>query len=63
VPIEGDPEALKGGVTARVYQAVLDRYLPLILGLRNIFIQDNTLIHKAYIIRDWFVLQGIDVMD
>jgi hypothetical protein len=52
VPIEGDPLAPKGGVTARVYQAVLDRYLPLILGFGSIFMQDNAPIHKAYIIRD-----------
>ena len=63
VPIEGDLEAPKGGVTARVYQAVLDRYFPPILGLRNIFIQDNALIYKAYIIRDQFALRGIDVID
>jgi hypothetical protein len=52
VPMDGDPKAPKGGVTARVYQAVLDQYLPLILRFRSIFIQDNTSIHKAHIIRD-----------
>jgi len=63
VPMEGDPTAPKGGVTARVYQAVLDRYLPPILGFGNIFMQDNAPIHKAHIIRDWFAIRGIDVMD
>ena len=50
MPIEGDPIAPKGGVTARVYQAVLDQYLPPILGFGSIFIQDNTPIYKAHII-------------
>ena len=63
VPIEGDPIALKGGVTARVYQAVLDQYLPPILGFGSIFMQDNAPIYKAHIIRDWFAIRGIDVMD
>lgn len=63
VPMEGDPASAKGGVTARVYQAVLDRHLPPILGLGNIFMQDNAPIHKAYIIRDWFRARGIDVME
>lgn len=54
VPMEGDPTAPRGGVTARVYQAVLDQYLPPILGFGNIFMQDNAPIYKAYIIRDWY---------
>jgi hypothetical protein len=52
VPIDGDPESARGGVTARVYKAVLDKYLLLILEIRSIFIQDNASIHRAYIIRD-----------
>ena len=63
VPMEGDPTASKGGVTARVYQAVLDQYLPPILGFGSIFIQDNAPIHTAHIIRDWFRQQGIEVMN
>jgi transposase len=61
--MDGDPKAPKGGVTARVYQAVLDRYLPLILGFRSIFMQDNAPIHKAHIIRDWFASRGINIID
>jgi len=61
--MNGDPAALKGGVSARVYQAVLDQYLPPILGFGNIFMQDNAPIHKAHIIRDWFLQRGINVMD
>jgi len=63
VPMEGDPLAPKGGVTARVYQTVLDRYLLPILGFGSIFMQDNAPIHTAHIIRDWFLTRGIDVME
>jgi len=63
VPMEGDPESPKGGVSARVYRQVLDRYLPPILGFMAIFMQDNAPIHTAHIIRDWFAEQGIEVMD
>jgi hypothetical protein len=37
VPIDRDLESARGGVTARVYNTVLDRYLLLILGIRIIF--------------------------
>jgi hypothetical protein len=63
VPIDGDPESARGGVTARVYKAVLDKYLLLILGIRSIFMQDNAPIHRAYIIRNWFLLYRVDVID
>jgi hypothetical protein len=37
VPIDGDLESAREEVTARVYKVVLDRYLPLILRIRSIF--------------------------
>lgn len=61
--MEGDPTAPKGGVTAWIYQRVLERHLPPILGFGNIFMRDNAPIHKAYIIRDWFRERGIEVME
>ena len=61
--MEGDPEAPKGGVTAGRYQEVLDRYLEPILGFVSIFMQDNAPIHKANIIKSWFLEHGIVVMD
>jgi transposase len=63
VPIDGDPLSPRGGVIARVYQEVLDRYLPPILDFSSIFMHDNAPIHTAYIIRDWFLLRGINIMD
>ena len=63
VPMEGDPLAPKGGVTARVYQTVLDRYLLPILGFRSIFMQDNAPVHKARIVQEWFRDIGIELVD
>jgi hypothetical protein len=63
VPMKGDPEARRGGVTARVYREILDQYLPPILGIGSIFMQDNAPIHTANIIKEWFASQGIDTMD
>jgi hypothetical protein len=63
VVIEGDQNAKRGGVTAKVYLEVLDEYLPTILEDDSIFMQDNAPIHKAHKVRDWFIDHGIDVMD
>lgn len=63
VVMEGDQNARRGGVTALVYREVLTEYLPTILEYDSIFMQDNAPIHKAHIIRDWFIENGIDVMD
>ena len=60
--MEGDPEAARGEVTARVYQAVLDQYLPLILRFGSIFMEDNSPIYTVYIIKDWFRNRGIDII-
>ena len=63
VPMEGDLIALKRGVTVWVYQAVLDRHLPLILGLGSIFMQDNAPIHKSYAVTRWLKEIGIKIVD
>ena len=64
IPIYGDPEAARGGVTAKSYIKVLEEGLPVFLdelGERKnfLFMQDNVPIHGAYIVRDWFKEQGI----
>ena len=63
VVMEGDQNAKRGGVTAQVYREVLAEHLPTILDFDSIFMQDNAPIHKARIIREWFLEQGIEVMD
>lgn len=59
----GGPECEEGGVTAKVYLKVVEEYLPTILEHDSIFMQDNTPIHKVHKVRDWFIDNGIDVMD
>ena len=53
--MEGDQNAKRGGVIAKVYLGVLEEYLPTILEDDSIFMQDNAPIHKAHLIRDWFI--------
>ncbi|CZT06977.1 uncharacterized protein RAG0_12547 [Rhynchosporium agropyri] len=60
--MEGDQNARRG-VTARVYIEVLEEYLPTILDSDWIFMQDNARIHKAYLVREWFIENNIDIMD
>jgi transposase len=59
----GDPDSPQGGVTAKRYIEVLEEYLPTILNHNSIFMQDNAKIHKAHIVRDWFINEGIELMD
>jgi transposase len=63
VPIDGDPTARRNGVTARVYQGVLDQHLLPLLQFSTIFMHDNAPIHTAHLIRDFLRAYGIDVMD
>ncbi len=63
IPMKGDPLSARGGVTARIYEDILNRYLPSIIGPGNIFMQDNASIHRAYIIRDWFRDHNIELID
>ncbi len=44
--MDRDPESKKGGVTARVYKAVLEKELPLLMQENLIFMHDNASIHK-----------------
>ncbi len=61
--MEGDIESRNGGVTARVYKAVLDEHLLPILDFGAIFMQDNAPIHKAHIICEWLEENKVHVME
>jgi transposase len=63
VPMNGDPDSARGGITARVYQEVLSTYLRPILYLHDIFMHDGASIHTAHLIRDWLLEHRIEVMD
>jgi DDE superfamily endonuclease len=62
VVMEGDQNAKRGGVTAKVYLKVLAEYLPTILEHDSVFMQDNAPIHKAHKVTEFFVEIGIEVM-
>jgi hypothetical protein len=60
--MEGDQNAKRGGVIAKVYLKVLAEYLPIILKHDSVFMQDNTPIYKAYKVTAFFAEIGIEVM-
>jgi hypothetical protein len=63
VVIAGDLDSPQGGVTAKRYIEPLEEYLPTILNPNSTFMHDNALIHTAYIVRDWFRDEGIELLD
>jgi hypothetical protein len=62
VVIEGDQNAKRGGVTAKVYLEVLAEYLPTILEHDSVFMQDNAPIYKVYKVTEFFAEMGIEVI-
>jgi hypothetical protein len=60
--MEGDEDAKRGGITAKVYIKVLREYLLIILEHDSIFMQDNAPIHTAYKVTEFFEEMGIEVM-
>ena len=62
VVIEGDKDAKRGGITAKVYIKVLRKYFPIILEHDSIFIQDNAPIYTAYKVIEFFEEMGIKVI-
>jgi len=63
VVIEGDQNAKRGGVTAKVYLEVLREYFFTILEYDSIFMQDNASIYKAHKVRDFFEEIEIEVIE
>ena len=63
VAMRGDAASARGGVTARRYIEVLEEHLPTILENDSFFMQDNSRVHTAIIVQDWFAERDIDVMD
>jgi hypothetical protein len=61
--MRGDPTSARGGVTARRYIEVLEEHLSTILENDFVFMQDNSRVHRAIIVQDWFAQRDIDVMD
>ena len=51
--MDGDPDSDRKGVTTNVVLVTLQNTLPEILEERIFFIQDNALVHKAYLVQEW----------
>jgi uncharacterized membrane protein YheB (UPF0754 family) len=63
VVMKGDPDAPRGGVTARRYVEIIEEYLPTILDYNSIFMQDNSSLHTAYLTQGWLRDHGIQGVD
>ena len=63
VPLDGDPESARGGVTARVIVEVYRAFLPVILEPGDIFMQDGASVHTARIVKRILQEMGVTVMD
>jgi hypothetical protein len=61
--MDGDPQAPRGGVTARVYKGMLESELPTLLDADSIFMQDNAPIHNARIVKEFLEDLAVNVMD
>ena len=62
VPAYGDPEAVRGGVTARVYREILEEYLPTMMEDDTIFMQDNAPIHTAKLVKEYLTSMGFRIL-
>jgi hypothetical protein len=48
LPLDGDPDSARGGVTARVIVEVYRAFLPTILREGDIFMRDGASVHTAH---------------
>ncbi|CAJ2504277.1 Uu.00g116710.m01.CDS01 [Anthostomella pinea] len=58
----GDPEAKRGGVTARIHKEILEEELPKVMEPGNIFMQDNAPIHTSKLMKEWLANFGFPVL-
>ena len=63
VPLDGDPESARGGVTSRVIVEVYRAFLPTIIRPGDIFMQDGATVHTARIVRAILQEMGVEVME
>lgn len=62
IPLAGDPESPRRGVSARIIYALYRDQLPNFLRADKIFMYDNAPIHKAHIVRDLLHQLGFYIM-
>ena len=58
-----DPNSLRQGYSAASYVGVLEDQVPTLWEPGLMFMQDNAPIHKSRLARQWFVDNGIDVLE
>ena len=61
--LHGDPTLERGGFSAKSYCAVLDQAMGAIWEPGRLFMQDNTSIHTANLIKDWLKDHAIEVIE
>lgn len=59
----GDPDSARGGVTGRVYLALIQEILPAFYDTDDTFMQDGAPIHRSEIVMEWLDAEGIPVLD
>ena len=62
VPLDGDPESARGGVTGQIIAWTYELYLPLILQPGDIFMQDNASTYTARIVRKILNRLGVTII-
>ncbi|KAJ6168001.1 hypothetical protein N7497_000844 [Penicillium chrysogenum] len=63
IPLDGDPEAARGGVDSWVIEQLYRAFLPDFIRDGDIFMHDNAPVHTARVIRVLILELGINVMD
>ena len=62
VPLDGDPNSRRGGVTSFIISDLYQAFLPDFLGPNDIFMHDNAPVHTAGIVQRVLAELGIEVM-
>jgi transposase len=62
VPLDGDPDSPRGGVSSRVIRDLYEAFLPGFIQPGNIFMHDNAPVHTAHIIRRILEELRVEVM-
>jgi hypothetical protein len=51
IPLSGDPDSPRGGVSSRTMHCLVSAWLPTVVQPRDIFMQVGASVHTAHIIR------------
>jgi transposase len=62
IPLDGDPESARGGVTGRIIRDLYEVQLPPLVRENDIFMHDNASVHTARIVKRILEEMGIRVM-